>query len=202
MANSRRARRVLLAGAVEALDRAAVVRAADPAIAGAELESGHCRFALTASRVANRTLVSTPLRTASARHVSHASTILPLQVTPGDDPACLRRRAGRLRHQAQLHEQRDLVVVQVPTDDPPARSRSATSRTAAARTPCGGGEWSERPVVRTDDGKGAHHRLASVDVAGVGDSDVRGGLDPPCQEHVLELLGCSECQASVLDPSN
>jgi hypothetical protein len=56
----------------------------------------------------------------------------------------------------------------------------------------GGGERSERPVVRADDREGAHHRLASVDVAGAGDSDVGGGPDPPRQEVVLELLGRPE----------
>ena len=58
----RLARGVLLAGAVEALDGGAAVRAADPFVAGAELELGELRCGLTASRVANSVGTSTPLR--------------------------------------------------------------------------------------------------------------------------------------------
>jgi hypothetical protein len=46
-------------------DGAAVVGAADPLVVGAELEAGCLGVCLTASRVANRVAVSTPLRIGS-----------------------------------------------------------------------------------------------------------------------------------------
>ena len=67
----------------------------------------------------------------------------------------------------------------------------------------GGGERSERPVVRAYDVEGAHHRLASVDVAVVGDPDVRRRRDPPWQEVLLEFLGRAERPAlRVIGPGD
>ena len=56
----------------------------------------------------------------------------------------------------------------------------------------GSGKRSKRPVVRAYGGEGAHHRLASVEVAGADDPDIRRRHGPPCQEVVLEFLGRAE----------
>jgi hypothetical protein len=77
-----------------------------------------------------------------------------------------RLRARRLRHQAQLREQRDLVVVEVPADDPPGRVEVPHLAQRQRELLAGGGERPERPVMRADDGERAYHRLASVYVAG------------------------------------
>ena len=99
---------------------------------------------------------------------------------------------GLLRHQTELRQQRDLVVVEIPTDDPPARvevphlAQREGERLACRR------ERSERAVVGADDVEAAHHRLVGVEVAGIGDLDVLRGLNPPWQERLLELLGRRE----------
>jgi len=56
--------RTLLSGTEVVRDRGAVVCAADPCVPGAELELGRLRACFTASRVAKRVAVSTPLRIA------------------------------------------------------------------------------------------------------------------------------------------
>ena len=58
-----------------------------------------------------------------------------------------RLRAGRL-HQAQLREQRDLVVVEVTTDDPPAGVEVPHLAERQRELLAGGGKRSERPVER------------------------------------------------------
>src|SRR5262249_3204547 len=60
----------------------------------------------------------------------------------------------------------------------------------------GGGERSERTVVRADDGERGQNRLPSVGIARIFDLNIGGRLDPPCQEHVPEFLGGYESQAS------
>src|SRR5438552_11995341 len=96
--------------------------------------------------------------------------------------------AGRLRHQAELHEQRDLVVVKVSADNPPARVEVPHLAQRQREVPASGREWSERPVMGAGDGEGAYHRLPGVYVAGANDPDAGRSPDPPRQEVVPELL--------------
>jgi hypothetical protein len=57
-------------------DGAAVVGAADPLVVGAELEAGCLGVCLTASRVANRVAVSTPLRIESSSSAADVSVVV------------------------------------------------------------------------------------------------------------------------------
>src|SRR6266496_283382 len=104
---------------------------------------------------------------------------------------------------SDLREQRDLVVVEVPADDPPARVEVPHLAERQREVLAGSGERGERRMMRADDGEGAYHRVASVDVAGADDSDAGRGADPPSQEVVPELLGRLECSVlRVISPGD
>src|SRR3954449_10195644 len=111
--------------------------------------------------------------------------------------------SGGLRQELQLREQGDLVVVDLAADDPTVAVEMPQLADRQRPLLAGGREGSEWAVVRTPAGEAGYHHLAGVRVPGVGDLAVRGGLDPPLQEVVLELLRCPERDSpGVVDPAD